>query len=136
MADTGKKTAVLIILDGWGIGRHDESNPVYVVKPQTFEWLKQNYPMTSLQASGIAVGLPWGEVGNSEVGHLTLGAGKVLYQYYPKITMAIRDGSFLDNKVVEDAFAHVQKNNSSINFAGLLSKANVHASLEHLRALI
>lgn len=131
-----KKTAVLIILDGWGIGRNDESNPVYVAKPQTFEWLQQNYPMTSIQASGIAVGLPWGEVGNSEVGHLTLGAGKVLYQYFPKITMAIQDGSFFQNPVLKDACAHARKNNSAINFVGLLTKANVHASLDHLRALI
>src|SRR5271154_2377401 len=136
MADTGKKTAVLIILDGWGIGRHDESNPVYVVKPQTFEWLKQNYPMTSLQASGISVGLPWGEVGNSEVGHLTLGAGKVLYQYFPKITMAIQDGSFFENPVLKDAFAHAKQTGGAVNFVGLLTKGNVHASLDHLLALI
>jgi 2,3-bisphosphoglycerate-independent phosphoglycerate mutase len=134
MAD--KKTCVLIILDGWGIGRHDESNPIYVVKPATFEWLTQNYPMTSLQASGIAVGLPWGEVGNSEVGHLTLGAGKVLYQYFPKITMAIQDGSFFQNQVLKDACAHAIKNDGAINFAGLLTKANVHSSLDHLLALI
>jgi len=131
-----KKTAILIVLDGWGIGANNESNPIYVVKPPIFEWLAQNYPVTSVQASGIAVGLPWGEVGNSEVGHLTLGAGKVLYQYYPKITMAIRDGSFAQNKALTDAFDHVQKNNSAINFAGLLTKANVHASLEHLQTLI
>jgi 2,3-bisphosphoglycerate-independent phosphoglycerate mutase len=131
-----KKTAILIVLDGWGIGANNEANPIFVVKPQTFEWLAQNYPVTSVQASGIAVGLPWGEVGNSEVGHLTLGAGKVLYQYYPKITMAIRDGSFAQNKALTDAFDHVQKNNSAIHFAGLLTKANVHASIEHLGALV
>jgi 2,3-bisphosphoglycerate-independent phosphoglycerate mutase len=131
-----KKTTVLIVLDGWGIGRHDESNPIHVVNPQTFEWLRQNYPMTSLQASGISVGLPWGEVGNSEVGHLTLGAGKVLYQYFPKITMAIQDKSFFENSVLKDAVAHVKQNNSSLNLAGLLTKGNVHASLDHLLALI
>src|SRR5580698_6759116 len=135
MADT-KKTCVLIVLDGWGIGRHDESNPIYVVKPPTFAWLAENYPVTSLQASGISVGLPWGEVGNSEVGHLTLGAGKVLYQYFPKITMAIQDGSFFENKVFKDAFAHARENDSAVNFVGLLSKGNVHASLDHLLALI
>jgi len=131
-----KKTCVLVVLDGWGIGRHDESNPIYVVKPATFEWLGKNYPMTGLQASGIAVGLPWGEVGNSEVGHMTLGAGKVLYQYFPKITMAIQDGSFFENKVLKDACDHAKKNNSAVNLAGLLSRANVHASLDHLLALI
>src|ERR1700685_4664233 len=126
-----KKTAVLVVLDGWGIGRKDETNPIHVVKPQIFEWLKANYPVTSLQASGISVGLPWGEVGNSEVGHLTLGAGKVLYQYYPKITMAVRDGSFFDNDVLKSVCEHAKKTGGAVNFAGLLSKGNVHASLEH-----
>jgi len=131
-----KKIAILIVLDGWGIGREDESNPIHVVKPQTFEWLKANYPMTSLQASGISVGLPWGEVGNSEVGHLTLGAGKVLYQYYPKITMMIEDGTFFQNPALKGAFEHARKNNSAVNFLGLLTKGNVHASLDHLLALL
>jgi 2,3-bisphosphoglycerate-independent phosphoglycerate mutase len=131
-----KKTAVLIVLDGWGIGRNDETNPIYMVKPQIFEWLKDNYPMTSLQASGIAVGLPWGEVGNSEVGHLTLGAGKVLYQYFPKITMAIEDKTFFENPTLKAAFAHARENNSAVNLVGLLTKGNVHASLDHLLALI
>ncbi len=126
----------MIILDGWGIGRNDESNPIHVVQPKTFKWLEENFPVTSLQASGISVGLPWGEVGNSEVGHLTLGAGKVLYQYFPKITMMIRDGSFFENKALKDAFAHAKKNNSFVNFVGLLSKGNVHASLEHVEALL
>src|ERR1700734_4526582 len=115
-----KKTTVLVVLDGWGIGANNESNPIYIVKPPTFEWLGKNYPMTSLQASGIAVGLPWGEVGNSEVGHMTLGAGKVLYQYFPKITMAIQDGTFFENQILKDAFAHAREKNSAVNLAGLL----------------
>lgn len=131
-----KKTAILIVLDGWGIGSNNESNPIYMVKPQSFEWLAANYPVTSLQASGISVGLPWGETGNSEVGHLTLGAGKVLYQYYPKITMSIQDGTLAANPALTDAFAHAITNNSAVNFVGLLSKGNVHASLDHLLALI
>ncbi|MDR3582363.1 MAG: 2,3-bisphosphoglycerate-independent phosphoglycerate mutase [Candidatus Pacebacteria bacterium] len=131
-----KKIAVLVILDGWGIGKNNESNPIYVAKPQVFERLKAEYPMTSIQASGISVGLPWGEVGNSEVGHLTLGAGKVLYQYYPKITMAIRDGSFFENKVLKDVCAHARTTGGAVNLAGLLTKGNVHASLEQVEALI
>src|ERR1700684_394759 len=107
-----KKIAILIVLDGWGIGKQNDTNPVFVAKTPTLDWVAQNYPVTSIQASGIAVGLPWGEVGNSEVGHLTLGAGKVLYQYFPKITMAIRDGSFFENKALNDAIDHVKKNNS------------------------
>lgn len=125
-----------MILDGWGIGRNDESNPIYIVKPQAFKWLHENYPVTSLQASGISVGLPWGEVGNSEVGHLTIGAGKVIYQYYPRIVMSVSDGSFFKNETLLAACNHAKKNNAAINFAGLLSKGNVHASLDHLHALI
>ncbi|MEK7110836.1 MAG: 2,3-bisphosphoglycerate-independent phosphoglycerate mutase, partial [Patescibacteria group bacterium] len=131
-----KKTLVLIILDGWGLGAENESNPIHMVNPETFRWLADNYPVTSLQASGISVGLPWGEVGNSEVGHLTIGAGKVIYQYYPRIMMAIEDKSFFDNKVLKDACAHAKKNGTAINFAGLFSKANVHAAINHLEALL
>ncbi len=125
-----------MVLDGWGIGRNDETNPIHEVKPKNLAWLEAHFPVTSLQASGIAVGLPWGEVGNSEVGHLTLGAGKVLYQHYPRITMAIRDNSFFKNPALENALAHAKKNGSAVNFIGLLSAGNVHASLEHLIALI
>lgn len=131
-----KRTIVLIVLDGWGIGRNDESNPIFTAKPENFSWLVQNYPITSLQASGISVGLPWGEIGNSEVGHLTMGAGKVLYQHYPRIMLSIRDGSFYENAALKNAFAHAKEHNSSVNIVGLLSKANVHASLDHLEALL
>ncbi|MDO8664740.1 MAG: 2,3-bisphosphoglycerate-independent phosphoglycerate mutase [Candidatus Liptonbacteria bacterium] len=131
-----KRTVALIILDGWGIGRNDESNPIHMVNPENFRWLEDNYPTGSLQASGISVGLPWGEVGNSEVGHLTIGAGKVIYQYYPRIMLSIGDGSFFKNPALKNAFEHAKKNNSGINFVGLLTKANVHASIEHLQALI
>lgn len=131
-----RRSVILIILDGWGIGRQDETNPIHMVKPENFAWLEKNFPVTSLQASGISVGLPWGETGNSEVGHLTLGAGKVLYQYYPKITMTIHDKSFYKNTALKSAFSHAHKNNSAVNLVGLLTKGNVHASLEHLNALL
>lgn len=131
-----KKTVVLTILDGWGIGRKDESNPIHMVNLENFKWIEDNFPSGSLQASGIAVGLPWGEIGNSEVGHMTIGAGRVVYQNYPRITLSIRDGSFFKNEALKSAFDHAKKNNSGINFIGLLTKANVHASLEHLQALL
>jgi 2,3-bisphosphoglycerate-independent phosphoglycerate mutase len=131
-----KKTVVLIVLDGWGIGAQNESNPIYMVNPANFAWLAENYPLTSLQASGIAVGLPWGEVGNSEVGHLTLGAGKVIYQYFPKIMMAIEDGTFFENAVLKAACAHVRSTGGALNLAGLLTAANVHASVKHVEALL
>ncbi|HEY4526115.1 MAG TPA: 2,3-bisphosphoglycerate-independent phosphoglycerate mutase [Candidatus Paceibacterota bacterium] len=131
-----RRTVVLMILDGWGVGPANDANPIHVANPQNFKYLEENYPVTSLQASGISVGLPWSETGNSEVGHLTIGAGKTIYQYYPKITMAIQDGTFFENEVLKSAFAHARKNNSGVNLVGLLTKANTHASLEHLQALL
>lgn len=131
-----KRTVVLAILDGWGIGRDDESNPIYVVKPKTIGYIKHNYLAGALQASGIAIGLPWGEEGNSEVGHLTIGAGKVIYQHFPRITLAIRDGSFFKNEVFVKAADHAKRNNSSLHLVGLLTEGNVHSSLDHLEALI
>ena len=131
-----KRTLVLLILDGWGIGRNDETNPIFEVQPKNINYLKANYPYAALQASGIAVGLPWGEEGNSEVGHLNIGAGKVLYQNYPRIALAIRDKSFFKNQAIKNAFEHSKKNNSAVNLIGLLTSANVHASLEHLLNLI
>lgn len=127
---------LLVILDGWGIGEKNESNPVHAVNPETFRWMEENFPVTSLQASGISVGLPWGEVGNSEVGHLTIGAGKIIYQYYPKILLSIRDGSFFQNPTLKKAFSHARENGGSVNLAGLLTEGTVHAALDHLLALI
>ena len=131
-----RKTLVLIVLDGWGLGARNESNPIYASQLPTFKFLEETYPMTSLEASGINVGLPWGEVGNSEVGHLTIGAGKVLYQHFPRISLAIRNESFFSNQVLKDAFAHARKNNSAIHFVGLLTKGTTHAALEHIQALV
>jgi len=131
-----KRTIVLTILDGWGIGKADESNPIHVVNPQNINYLKANFPAGILQASGISVGLPWAEEGNSEVGHLNLGAGRIIYQYYPRITLAIHDASFFKNLALKNAFEHAKKYNSAVNLIGLLSEGNVHASLEHLIALV
>ncbi len=131
-----KPVTVLIVLDGWGIGHNDDSNPMRKAKLPTFDWLYEHFPVTSLQASGISVGLPWGETSNSEVGHLTIGSGKIVYQYYPRITLAIRDNSFFENQAFLQACEHARKNNSAVNIMGLLSKGNVHASVEHMRAMI
>lgn len=131
-----KQKVVLVVLDGWGIGQKNYSNPIFATKPKTIEHIKANYLSGALQSSGIAVGLPWDEEGNSEVGHLTLGAGKIIYQHYPKITLAIQNGEFFKNKVLLSAFEHAKQNDSSVHLAGLLTEGNVHASLEHVRALI
>lgn len=125
-----------MILDGWGLGPQNESNPIYKVNPQAIQFVQNNFPAGALQASGIAVGLPWEEEGNSEVGHLTLGAGKVLYQYFPRITMAIDDESFFKNPALLKAFEKAKTSQSAVHLIGILTDGNVHASLKHLSALI
>jgi len=131
-----KRTIILAVLDGWGIGRKDSSNPVHVANPQYLNYIRQHYLAGTIQASGIAVGLPWNEEGNSEVGHLTLGAGKVLYQHYPRISLLIRDGNFFRNEVLLQAVNHAQANDSNLHLVGLLTEGNVHSSIEHLQALL
>lgn len=131
-----RSTVVLVVLDGWGIGPTDESNPIYVVKPKTISYIQQNFPSGSLQASGIAVGLPWGEEGNSEVGHLTMGIGKVVYQHYPRISLSISDGSFQKNTSLLSVFDHAKKHHGRVHLVGLVGQANVHSSMEHLEELI
>jgi 2,3-bisphosphoglycerate-independent phosphoglycerate mutase len=131
-----RQTVVMVVMDGWGIGHKDGSNPIYVAKPPTIEWIKHNHYSGSLQASGIAVGLPWQEEGNSEVGHLTLGAGRIIYQSFPRITLAIRNGTFFKNPMLLSAIRHSVDNNSRLHLVGLLSDGNVHSSFEHLQALI
>jgi 2,3-bisphosphoglycerate-independent phosphoglycerate mutase len=131
-----KRQIVLAILDGWGIGKKDTSNPVHMQGTPNIDYIKSHFPTGALQASGMAVGLPWGEEGNSEVGHITLGAGKVIFQHYPRISLSIRDGSFFKNKMLLALSEHVKKNNGALNIAGLLTDANIHASMEHLLALI
>ena len=124
------------MLDGWGIGAEGDSNPIHVAKPKTIEYIKNNFPSGALQASGIAVGLPWGEEGNSEVGHLTMGAGKIIYQHYPRISLSIRNKSFFSNPTVNAAIDYAKENKSRVHFVGLVGQANVHSSMEHLQALI
>ncbi len=131
-----KKTVVLAILDGWGIGRRDESNAIYLANPETVQWIEANYPAGALNASGVSIGLPWNEEGNSEVGHLTLGAGRVLEQHYLKITGAIERGEFFKNKALQGAFEHAQETGGAVHLIGLLTDTAVHASLEHLSALL
>ena len=131
-----KKAVLLVILDGWGVGAKNSTNPIYTEDPPHIKHLKENYPSGALQASGIAVGLPWDEEGNSEVGHLTIGSGKVIYQHFPKITIAIRKGKFATNEILLTAIAHAKENQSALNLVGILTDGNVHASLEHLHTLI
>jgi 2,3-bisphosphoglycerate-independent phosphoglycerate mutase len=130
------KPVVVAILDGWGIGPRTEVNPIYISHPPFLESLEQEYPYASLEASGINVGLPWGEVGNSEVGHLTLGSGMIIFQHYPRISLSIRDGSFFKNEEIRNCFAQARANNGHVHMLGLLSQQNTFSALEHLKALI
>lgn len=131
-----KKSVVLTILDGWGLGKHDETNPIFRANPQTIDFIRKNFPATALQASGLAVGLPWNEEGNSEVGHLNIGAGRIVYQHFLRISAAINNGSFFKNPVFLKAFNHVRANHSALHLVGLLTEGCVHAALKHLFALI
>ncbi len=127
--------ALLMILDGWGIGNHTKSDAIYSTPTPYWDYLIKTYPHSELQASGENVGLPDGQMGNSEVGHLNIGAGRVLYQDLVKINRAIADGSIAKNPEIVSAFSYARDNGRAIHFMGLTSNGGVHSSLEHLFAL-
>lgn len=130
----GKK-ALLMILDGWGIGDKSKSDVIYNTPTPYWDYLLSNYPNSGLQASGENVGLPDGQMGNSEVGHLNIGAGRVLYQDLVKINKAIADGSILQNAQIKSAFEYAQRTGKKMHFMGLTSNGGVHSSLDHIFAL-
>lgn len=130
------KPVVLISLDGWGISPIKEGNAIAQAKTPQIDALMKQYPFTVLEASGIAVGLPWGEVGNSEVGHLNLGAGQVVYQNLPRVQLAIQDKSFFSNEALLKAIDHASANKSSLHLMGIASNGGVHGHIEHLHALL
>ena len=129
------KPVILIILDGFGVSTEPKGNAIAEAKKPTFEYLEKFFPFTSLQASGVAVGLPFGEAGNSEVGHLTMGAGRVVYHHLPRIVASIHDNTFYQNPAFLKATEHVKKNNSQLHLFGLVSSGSVHSYAEHFRAL-
>ncbi len=130
------KPVVLIVLDGWGITQPYSGNAISQADTQTLKQLTAQYPSMTLMASGEAVGLPWGESGNSEVGHLNLGLGRILYQGLPRINKAISDNSFYKNEALLKAMEHAKKNNSQLHLMGLVSNGCVHSSIDHLQALL
>lgn len=130
------KPVVLVILDGWGISEKQPGNAISAAKLPTIEKLNAFYPHIGLQASGISVGLPWGEPGNSEVGHITLGTGQIVYQNMPHITMSIQNGTFFQNPSFLRAIEHAKKFNSNLHLMGLLGKGGVHSNADHLYALL
>ncbi len=129
------KKALLMILDGWGIGNQSKGDVIFSTPTPYWDYLLKTYPHSQLQASGENVGLPDGQMGNSEVGHLNIGAGRVLYQDLVKINKAIKEGTILDNPEVKSAFSYAKENGKSIHFMGLTSDGGVHSSLDHLFAL-
>ncbi len=124
-----------MILDGWGIGNHSKSDAIFSTPTPYWDYLVKTYPHSELQASGENVGLPDGQMGNSEVGHLNIGAGRVVYQDLVKINKACADGSILENPEIVDAFSYARDNGKAIHFMGLTSDGGVHSSLDHLYAL-
>ncbi|MDH4164053.1 MAG: 2,3-bisphosphoglycerate-independent phosphoglycerate mutase [Nitrospirota bacterium] len=133
MAD---KPVILVVLDGWGINMNKEGNAVASAKAPVFTSMLQNNPHTELQASGEQVGLPDGQMGNSEVGHLNLGAGRIVYQDITRISKSIRDGDFFTNPVLLTAMDTVKKNGSALHLMGLLSDGGVHSHMDHIFAML
>lgn len=129
------KKALLMILDGWGIGNHEKGDVIFQTPTPYWDYLVNTYPHSQLQASGENVGLPDGQMGNSEVGHLNIGAGRVVYQDLVKINKACKDGSILKNPEIINAFSYARDNGKAIHFMGLTSNGGVHSSLDHLYAL-
>ena len=126
------KRVLLMILDGWGIGANDKTNAIYTAGQPNIDALRTKYPHSELQACGEDVGLPKGQMGNSEVGHLNIGGGRVVYQDLVKINRACADNSILKNPEVVSAFSYAKENGKNIHFMGLTSNGGVHSSLVHL----
>lgn len=131
-----KKRALLCILDGWGISKDTKYNAVYAANTPNYDKYIATMPNTVLHADGLNVGLPEGQMGNSEVGHLNIGAGRIVYQELTRINKSIDEGDFFNNPEFLNAIEHVKKNNSAMHIYGLVSPGGVHSSMKHLKALI
>lgn len=127
---------VVVILDGWGISFVQEGNAIAAAKTPNMDSFVRYFPAAAIQAAGIEVGLPWGEMGNSETGHRNIGAGQVQYQLLPTVDKAIETGQFFENKVFLDAIEHARKHNSSLHLMGLVSPGGIHSHMNHLFALL
>jgi 2,3-bisphosphoglycerate-independent phosphoglycerate mutase len=130
-----KPPVVLIVLDGWGINMNREGNAISSANAPVYNRISSECPHTKLEASGEAVGLPEGQMGNSEVGHLNLGAGRIVYQDSTRISKAIRDGEFFRNPVLLSAMESARKTNGTLHLMGLLSDGGVHSRLDHIFAM-
>jgi len=132
----GKKPAVLLIMDGFGLNENKEHNAVYEAKTPVIDSLMKEYPFVKGNASGLAVGLPDGQMGNSEVGHMNMGAGRIIYQELTRITKEIEDGDFFKNEALLSAVNNAKKNDSAIHFYGLVSPGGVHSHNTHIYGLL
>lgn len=130
------KPIALIVCDGWGINPRKDHNAIAMAKTPHFDAFYQKWPNIRLLTSGLAVGLPEGQMGNSEVGHMNMGAGRVVYQELTRIDKAIRDGDFFENPVLAAAMDHAKQGGKKLHLMGLLSDGGVHSSIEHLFALV
>ena len=130
------KKVILMILDGWGKSPDPKISAIDNAKTPFIDSLYNNYPNANLLTFGMNVGLPAGQMGNSEVGHMNLGAGRIVYQDLAKINLAIKENTLKDEKVLRDAFAYAKKNNKAVHFLGLVSDGGVHSHTEHLKGLI
>ncbi|MDU5111093.1 MAG: 2,3-bisphosphoglycerate-independent phosphoglycerate mutase [Clostridium sp.] len=131
-----KKPVMLMILDGFGIAPKSDGNAVEAAQKPNYNRLMTQYPSTQLQASGLFVGLPDGQMGNSEVGHLNIGAGRIIYQELTRITKEIEEGGFFKNEALTLAVENAKKNNSALHLLGLLSDGGVHSHIDHLKGLL
>ena len=131
-----KKITALIIMDGYGLAEDGKGNTIGKEGSPYIKYLRNNYPSTTLNASGMAVGLPEGQMGNSEVGHLNIGAGRVVYQELTRITKAIAEGDFFTNSAFVNACEVVKKNGGKLHLMGLMSNGGVHSHIAHVTALI
>lgn len=129
------KKAILLILDGWGYGKHDNSDAISQSKTPFFNSLISKYPNSKLEASGEAVGLPAGQMGNSEVGHMNLGAGRVVYQELGRINKAVKEKELDTHPILTEAFSYAKQNNKQVHFIGLLSDGGVHSHINHVKGL-
>ncbi len=130
------KPIVLVVLDGWGETNEKKGNPLKVAQLPTIKKLNQFYPKIYLQASGISVGVPWGESGNSEIGHQTMGSGRITYQNLPRIALSIENGTFFQNKYILKAMQKAKSENKAFHILGLLSDGGVHAHIDHIFAVL
>lgn len=131
-----KRTVMLLIMDGFGFSENVRGNAIKAAKKPNIDKIFNSYPLTEIEASGLAVGLPEGQMGNSEVGHTNIGAGRVVYQDLTRITKSINDGDFFDNKYLNAAIDNALEHNSTLHLLGLLSDGGVHSHITHMFAIL